>query len=393
MYRFLVFIGTVLFLNSGFSQSMTEKEDFLILDSTLNHVKLVGAGESTHGTAKFTTFRLELFKYLVEKHRFNTFFLEADFSACQRINRYIHGENDTVEKALNEVVLWPWQTLEMVELINWCRFHNLTGEPKISFVGCDMQLVADDYLEFKRMTGNSADNNPVLDSIFQGLSYHSSDSAVQIRKARWNAFNDSLKSQVNTDHTLEIEMIQQTVNQWFGFYQEKGLKYNFRDSCMASNMVKYLELNPGSKGLYFAHNWHVSNTVYTYKKFPSTKTTGAFLKEKMTDDYLCMGLVSSEFQFNALTCQEGKYQMHLFGLNRNKRKDIERLLSERSTKQVEIVPAKSIPRPDKYRITEIGASYGKNCNGLESTSEIRLQKEMFDFYGYIRSSGATTLLK
>lgn len=54
-----------------------ETSDLGTLDSLFTNRKIIGVGESTHGTSEFTTMRYRLFKYLVENHEFNTFFLEA----------------------------------------------------------------------------------------------------------------------------------------------------------------------------------------------------------------------------------------------------------------------------------------------------------------------------
>jgi erythromycin esterase len=50
--------------------------------------------------------------------------LEADYGACSKINRLIHGADDNPELALIEVKLWPWQTKELLELVIWMRDYN-----------------------------------------------------------------------------------------------------------------------------------------------------------------------------------------------------------------------------------------------------------------------------
>ena len=70
------------------------------LDEVFKAKRVIGLGEATHGTSEFTQIRLDLFKYLVENHDYTIFFLEADYSACSRINRYIHGAEDNGKEAL-----------------------------------------------------------------------------------------------------------------------------------------------------------------------------------------------------------------------------------------------------------------------------------------------------
>ena len=49
--------------------------DLKSLDSIIGNRKIIGMGESTHGTSEFTTMRHRFFKYLVENHGYNSFFL------------------------------------------------------------------------------------------------------------------------------------------------------------------------------------------------------------------------------------------------------------------------------------------------------------------------------
>ena len=45
------------------------------LDTIFKTKRLIGIGEATHGTHEFTLMRHRIFKYLAEKHNYNTFFI------------------------------------------------------------------------------------------------------------------------------------------------------------------------------------------------------------------------------------------------------------------------------------------------------------------------------
>ena len=98
-----------------------EFSDLKQLDSYFEGVKVVGMGESTHGTHEFFTMRHRMFKFLVEHHGFNTFFLEADYVVCKPIDNYIKtGEGDPA-KLIDAIALWPWITQEMLDLVEWMK--------------------------------------------------------------------------------------------------------------------------------------------------------------------------------------------------------------------------------------------------------------------------------
>ena len=55
----------------------------------LSKAKLVGLGESTHGTHEFFNFKSELFRQLVTDHGFNTLLFEDSQKAC-RFGKRLH---------------------------------------------------------------------------------------------------------------------------------------------------------------------------------------------------------------------------------------------------------------------------------------------------------------
>ena len=114
---------------------------FHLLAPVFEDVRVVGMGESTHGTHEFFDSRIELFKYLVTSHGFNTFFLEADYANCLPINAYIHGGEGDVNELVGGIDLWPWITAEMATLVEWMRDYNKSNPEKpLDFVGIDVQF-------------------------------------------------------------------------------------------------------------------------------------------------------------------------------------------------------------------------------------------------------------
>lgn len=386
----LLFLYLIHFTHS-FAQDEITNYSFNHLDSLCNRAKIIGAGESTHGTSEFSQIRLELLNYLVVNHNFNTFFLEADFSACQRVNRYINGEEDSVQQALSEIRLWPWLTLEMIEIIEWCRTYNSQNQNRISFVGCDMQMVIDDNIELKRITDTIYSNT--IDSIFVNLRHTASFSFIENRYKRWIDFKSEIsRKEESLLQSFDYNMICITVDQWFESILGTGIKYNFRDSCMAVNMMNYFGRFPSSKGLYFAHNWHVSNTTYAYKTMWSTKTTGAFLKASLHEQYIPMAIVAFDVGFNALTCADGTFKMKAFSLRSRRRRDLEHLFSVKTDHLINTFYSSNIPDIEKYYITDIGAIYEKDCDNVKPGSKRRLKSEMFEVFLFIKKGTRTKFI-
>ncbi len=115
--------------------------------------RVVGLGESTHGTHEFFSFKSKLFRQLVTKHGFNTLLFEDSPKACRLVNDYISGKNIGLTAACNG--LYPvWQTEELKQLLAWLKNHQSLA--RIAFVGFDIDQSksSDLYLRDEQMAGN-----------------------------------------------------------------------------------------------------------------------------------------------------------------------------------------------------------------------------------------------
>jgi erythromycin esterase len=356
------------------------------LDSLFTSAKVIGVGESTHGSSEFTVFRHRMFKYLVEKKGFTIFFLEADVSACKRVNRYINGAEDDGKEALLEIKLWPWLTQEMLDLVNWMKEHNKTAEKKVQFVGCDMQLIVDDKLELGRII---SDTNKV-NAVFSGMKYPYKDSAQVIHAyQRWN----ELKAECKVNQTTQIDtLIDISIEQWFQHKLTNGITYNFRDSCMAANIMHYLDAYPDAKGMYFAHNGHVAKAIYDYKIGHPRKMAGYHLSEKLGTGYICIGQTTELGTFNALTYGKQGYEFRLHELKNAKKKTLENYLTS-FKEPILFCSLEELYGIEKCSYTEIGALYGKSLEGYKVKRNRTFNPSRYDYFIFIKNTSETNLLK
>ncbi len=269
----------------------TSFTDLKQLDTFFQNKTIIGIGESTHGTSEFTTMRHRIFKYLVEYHDFNTFFLEADFGACQRINRYVHGENDTLLKVIRGINLWPWMTEEMKIFIEWMKEYNSENGNKLSFVGCDMQFINDDIEELKKLPFNNKITIGLLDSMLEPENYYyKKDSAFLNRNIQyWQMVQRLMDTTLlSGQENITFHLLKNGINQFYEDFFINSIYSNHRDSCMGTNMFLYTKLNPKTKGIYFAHNGHAQKWKNDRGKFGTWKTAGQFTFELMGEKYFCI---------------------------------------------------------------------------------------------------------
>ena len=369
-----------------------DNNDLKSLDSIIGNRKIIGMGESTHGTSEFTTMRHRLFKYLVENHGYNTFFLEADFAACQRVNRYIHGETDSVNLALKEIKLWPWRTEEMKLMIEWMRIYNSTHDKKITFVGCDMQLIEDDFIELERFFKK---HNPI--NTFQFITLNSTSqpfekSKILDEKTRWNQF--TLNFNENTLHSNDLinyKMLKQGIDQWFEYNLNPSPSFNYRDSCMALNIISYLELNPDSKGFYFAHNFHVSKAIHIYSKNKeyAKKVTGRYLLEKYDTSYFVILQDMNQGSFNAYNYKDKEYNFEVFNLEPSKSNSISHYYNKFNTP---VLFSTHFSKKKNIQITLIGSVYEKSKFSKKHGRYTEFSVDFFDAFLFIKDTHQTKVI-
>ncbi len=120
-------------------------QDLKPLGEALHRTRVVGLGESTHGTAEFFRLKHRIVEFLVREEGFTTLALEASQSAGRALDAYVrHGTGDPGH-LVGKLGFWTWRTREMVALIEWLRAHNrdLPEERRVRFVGTDPQRCAD----------------------------------------------------------------------------------------------------------------------------------------------------------------------------------------------------------------------------------------------------------
>lgn len=365
----------------------TENTDLLQIDIVFNDSRLIGIGECTHGTSEFTPMRHRIFKFLVENKGFNTVFIEADYSACLKLNRYINGETDNVNDAIFELIYFAWTTEEMKEFVEWMRVFNHNSDEKIQIVGCDMQSISDDKKEIERILINK--NMDSIPDFFQTLNPPYNDtSKLQQALNDWNIFYNSFKGlEPNTSN-----LINATINQFLQHKLNNSNQYNYRDSCMAINIINYLDRNPNSKGIWMAHNGHISKTRYDYPTSFSYKTAGQFLSENLKAKYVSIAQTTNTGQFNAWKYIKGRPVFSVCEIKKAKGNSLEKYLSKYNAKILFYAYSK-IHDIKKMKYTEIGHTYGKTNSNYKVKRYKKLKEGKFDYVIYFEQTKQTTILK
>lgn len=264
--------------------------DLAPLKTILNDARIVGLGESTHGTSEFQRVKHRLLEFLVKEMGFTVFTMEAAYSDAQPMNDYVlHGKGNRAD-VLSKIGYIAWDTEEFSAMVDWMREYNRTvpESKKVRFYGVDL---------FRNSVGRAkvlAAVREVLpaavattDSLFRTL-------AEQERRfPRWDttvfaaarAPLDTLESQLETRRhaapavltPAEWDEIIQSVNV---MRQEAVLKH--RDQYMAQNLMYVIDHEaPGTKFVQWSHDDHVTK---------DSLSLGYFMRRRFGDAYYAVGL-------------------------------------------------------------------------------------------------------
>ncbi len=115
-------------------------DDLAPLVEAFGSARIIGVGESTHGTAEFFRLKHRLFRHMVAHHGTTVLAMEANVVDAERVDEFLQTGRGSVDEALRHLFL-VWQTEEVRDLLAWMRSYNADPKHrrKLRFVGYDVQ--------------------------------------------------------------------------------------------------------------------------------------------------------------------------------------------------------------------------------------------------------------
>ncbi len=131
---------------------------------------IVALGEATSGTREFFQIKLRLLEYLVKEKGFTIFAINANWPEAVKLDLYVKaGEGDP--KALLRDMLWPWNTEEMLDVVEWMReFNQAPGTHPYVKLHCILQDSAKPHQSSPRVVDYLKQCSP-LDAITAQTNY------------------------------------------------------------------------------------------------------------------------------------------------------------------------------------------------------------------------------
>jgi erythromycin esterase len=124
------------------------------LGAAAAQARIVALGEASYGTREFADLNIRAVEDLVEHHGFTVVAIGANWAEARAIDDYVRTGQGTPAAAIERLDAWPWETVELLDLVRWMREWNAApGHAPVRFAGFDVQPSPDadrlvlDYLK------------------------------------------------------------------------------------------------------------------------------------------------------------------------------------------------------------------------------------------------------
>ncbi|MCH9686751.1 MAG: erythromycin esterase family protein [Deltaproteobacteria bacterium] len=290
-------------------------DDLAALDSMVAGKTVIGLGEATHGTREFFRFKHRMLEYLVERHGFTVFAIEANRPECRAINRYIQtGEGDP-RRALEGIYFWTWNTHEVLDQIEWMRRYNQTHDHPLQFVGVDAQIsdvAARNVVAFLERVDPDAPGRDAVALLGQPWNWEAYqelpddgraaiDRGLEQLTAQFERQREAWSAATSADEWADASEDLTVVRQVMRVQRAPGMEsFAARDRAMADNVLHVAKrYGKGTKTVLWAHNGHVART------WSMSDTMGHYLGQALGDRYLALGFAFDHGGFQAIGMRAG----------------------------------------------------------------------------------------
>jgi erythromycin esterase len=271
----------------------SSSEDFVA--SFPASIKILGLGESNHGSHEFYAARTELAKSLATKHGVRLLMLEAGYGEMLAIDDYVNGASLDPERAVRALGYWIYDTKTFLRVIAEIRAFNapLAADKRIRLIGVDVQTTegAIRYLQ-RQPTLLAADEAAALDALAvdRGKAWSTLTSSQRAAtRAALGRIADargtgSVSSKSNRT-ALAARSLLLRLDMW-ETANEVELS-DTRDAGMARMALAVLAIESTNRATLWAHLVHVAREYNV-----GERTLGAHLAAALGEGYRAYGLLA-----------------------------------------------------------------------------------------------------
>jgi erythromycin esterase len=237
--------------------------DQLVGDIIQSDARLIGVGESTHGTAELVTSRATLTFELIRRADVRLVLFEVDAILATAIDDYVMGGNVDLSKAVASLGFWVTDTEELVRFFKDMREHNATARNKVRVWGIDVQNTKAPVsllLAEAKSLKLTAEDKAMLDAVAEKRAAPVIDFSPARRAALDALLARLAKSRGKKQLDLRIETAARSLMVQVGYLDgdRRGLLGARRDAGMAALASFLVERTNAPRAVLWAHAGHVT---------------------------------------------------------------------------------------------------------------------------------------
>lgn len=292
-------------------------EDHSLYDDIdlLKSKKVIGIGESIHGSRTMNRLALELVKHQIENNNTNLVLIELPLEKMLSFNRFVAGDERFKLDSLLSDPSMLYSREELESLLIWLKRHNAGTEQKqqVSLLGMDMHFVSKlsamslfDYV----FALNSTIKSPVLDSICRALFKSEPYSLVL------ELLDKNPSVQEHFDER-EYQVFVHSLKMSAEAGSSSNGRYRARDSYMFKNSTFLIDLlSPADKKtVIYGHFGHVNYKSTDNDTFITS--LGQQMKEIFGESYSTIGILTEKGSIATMTGDSSKVGVSKIGLAPN----------------------------------------------------------------------------
>lgn len=289
-------------------------DDMAALDPMFANATVVGLGEATHGTREFFQMKHRMLEYLVDRHGFRVFAIEANLTECRAIDDYVQTGKGDPREALDGIYFWTWNTHEVLALVEWMRAYNVAHpSDRLHFVGIDAQVpdvAARNVAQYIEALDVPAEqraavaffgrpwNREAYGELSKGQRQDTLD-ALDALDERFGRDTKALAAATSAEALRTAREDLTIVRQAAGIIAAPGMTaFAVRDRAMADNVLALRErFGPKTKVALWAHNGHVA------RAWERSEVMGQYLGQALGEHYVSMGFSFDRGGFTAIAIE------------------------------------------------------------------------------------------
>lgn len=282
--------------------------------------KIIGFGETAHGSLDIDRFIYNNIRQLILKHNCKLVLFEMPIDLVAEYNLYIHGY--TID-SINLKFYPPYtkidttyQKLDFIssefgDFINWTRRYNSTHDNKVDLMGINLHTELNSsnetpsclnrYISSMKLRSKTTDSlvSLINSSLWRRLPLHYALKNENEITGLMGRFNSKVLLQILKSRTDSV-----LLNSLFPYWSE--WQYVHRDYIMWQNTRQVLEsfMNDNSPVAICAHYAHLNKNTFVH--FNEVVPLGQYLKETYGNDYYCLGILLGEGEVGCADNSEDK---------------------------------------------------------------------------------------